>query len=462
VVLYLNFLYAFGDWWLRSMPTFMHALAAGAWDSRYHLIVATGGQKLEAWQKLMLQTLTDRPVSTLSDASSRAGLTAQHSTAAATDALGAAVGGNSQSEHHQQQEEEQQEQQEQQQRNLLQSQQHHQSPTAAAAAAAPVTAYGRCFELLTICSISDARHFTVEQGTPAEQQTGDSSSSSSRVPRETWAGAQYVRQYYMQRYGQQYARLPEQNSRLKEPGAFRVVFAVRAPAAATAAAADGGGGTVSSSDVQANPSEQQLAASTRQVINIQDLLDWCNSWQPVAAAAADLEGVDSSSTAAAAAAAAAAEARGAQKRYHHTVCVAHQFGQHGQTDGNSSSSSSSGGGGAGGSSSIGWLGRATVRLRQLLSGAVSGSAATATLQQRLHPPGSADRQQQQQQQQWPWGDPDLDPRALMTDIAVMDHAGEQHSDVPIRTCPYAQWCVVFLVCACACHVWVAWGSTVVC
>jgi hypothetical protein len=127
IILYLNFLYMFGDWWLRSMPTFMHALAAGAWDRRYNVIVATGGQKLERWQKLVLQTLTDHPVVTLSTASSRAlaeqhaaavgHSTPQHATAAAAaaavpsgmDAAAAADGASTQ-----------QQQQQQQQRNLQQ------------------------------------------------------------------------------------------------------------------------------------------------------------------------------------------------------------------------------------------------------------------------------------------------------------------------------------------------------
>jgi hypothetical protein len=49
------------------------------------------GQKLERWQKLVLQTLTDRPVATLSAASSRA-LAAQHSTAHAGHATAQSEG----------------------------------------------------------------------------------------------------------------------------------------------------------------------------------------------------------------------------------------------------------------------------------------------------------------------------------------------------------------------------------
>jgi hypothetical protein len=182
VILYFNFLYMFGDWWLRSMPTFMHALATGAWDRRVNVIVATGGQKLEPWQKLVLQTLTDHPVFTLSTASSRAlavqhaaaeehstpqhAAAEEHSTPQHAPAAGAASPSDVDAAAAADSVSQQQQQQQQQQRNLQQLESHGHAAvgqgTAAAAAAfrgIPVTSYGRCFELLTICSIHDARHF---------------------------------------------------------------------------------------------------------------------------------------------------------------------------------------------------------------------------------------------------------------------------------------------------------------
>jgi hypothetical protein len=137
----------------------------------------------------------------------------------------------------------------------------------------------------------------------------------------------------MQKYAQQYHSLPPQYTRLQKPGAFRVVFAVRTPADAAAGAGRSGvvvhGSSSSSSSSSSNgegqvydPTEDQLAVSTRQVLNIQELLQWCNAWQPTAATAADLRDIDSE----AAAAAAAAAAGDGAKQYTHAVCVAHEFG----------------------------------------------------------------------------------------------------------------------------------------
>jgi hypothetical protein len=165
------------------------------------------------------------------------------------------------------------------------------------------------------------------------------------------------------------------------------------------------------------------------VLNINELLQWCNAWKPTAATAADLQGIDSE-------AAAAAAAGGAAQRYTHTVCVAHEFGRHGKVDvaptTSSSSSSSSGttssssSSSSSGDSTHSWFGFGPVRLRQLL--AKGRLAQTAAASANGHADGQAAhaslQQQQQQQQQWPGGDPELDPRALMTDLAVLDHAGE--------------------------------------
>jgi hypothetical protein len=217
------------------------------------------------------------------------------------------------------------------------------------------------------------------------------------------AGAQYVKQYYMQRYGQQYRMLPQQYKRLQEPGAFRVVLAVRTPAATAAAAAAGAAQPSSSSSSSSssgtavevnlsllNPSAEQLAWSTRQVLNVGELLHWCNSWKPAAAGPGELEGVEISSS---------SSSSSSKRRYSHTVCIAHEFGRHGKVDiAPRASSSSNGGSSSSSSSSSSWWGR---------------------LQRRLF----GDQLQQQQQQQQPWGDPELDPRALMMDLAVLDNAG---------------------------------------
>ena len=221
----------------------------------------------------------------------------------------------------------------------------------------------------------------------------------------------------MQRYGQQYHVLPQQYNRLQEPGAFRVVLAVRAPAAAAAAVPSSGSSSSSSSSSSSatamqgtlglNPSEEQLAVSARQTLNVEELLQWCSSWQPVAAGSEDLEGVDSSSSSSSSSTVTAEGNRG-KPRYSHTVCIAHEFGRHGKVDipprANSSSSSSSSG--------SSWWGR----LRRQLSG-------TQPQQQQ---------QQQQRQQQQPWGDPELDPRALMMDLAVLDNAGGCWLKCPFR------------------------------
>lgn len=49
VVLYLNHLFMFGDFWVRTMPTLLNALHSpdGAWDTDYTIVVATGGQRLQ-------------------------------------------------------------------------------------------------------------------------------------------------------------------------------------------------------------------------------------------------------------------------------------------------------------------------------------------------------------------------------------------------------------------------------
>jgi hypothetical protein len=49
VVLYLNHLFMFGDFWVRTMPTLLNALRSpnGAWDTDYTIVVATGGQRLQ-------------------------------------------------------------------------------------------------------------------------------------------------------------------------------------------------------------------------------------------------------------------------------------------------------------------------------------------------------------------------------------------------------------------------------
>jgi hypothetical protein len=313
VVLYLNFVYAFGDWWLRSMPAFMHARAAGAWDTRATLVIATGGQRLARWQKLVLQTLGEQPIVTLSAASSRAL---------------AAPG--------------QQQQPERQHRHAL----------AAAARRRlqeqpSLTAYGRCFELVAVCSVPGARTFSLQQPGGAR---ASSTNSSSHVPRETWAGAQHVKQYYQERFGQ-HSPLPRGFERLKQRRAFRVVFAVRGLPAA--AAAPGG----ASGREWRDWSEAELAASTRQLLNLPQLLAWCNAWKPTAAAgSAALGDVSAGDTA------------GGSRRYERAACVAHEFGQHGRVE-----------------------------------------AAAATQQRRQ---GSALA-----------ADPELDPTALLTDLAVLEQAG---------------------------------------
>jgi hypothetical protein len=221
----------------------------------------------------------------------------------------------------------------------------------------------------------------------------------------------YSQQYHV--LPQQYHVLPQQYNRLQEPGAFRVVLAVRAPAAAAPAVPSSGSSSSSSSSsatamqgtLGLNPSEEQLAVSARQTLNVEELLQWCNSWQPVAAGSEDLEGVDSSSSSSSSTV--TAEGNRGKPRYSHTVCIAHEFGRHGKVDvpprANSSSSSSS---------SSSWWGR----LRRQLSG-------TQPLPQQ---------QQQQRQQQQPWGDPKLDPRALMMDLAVLDNAGGCWLKCPFR------------------------------
>jgi hypothetical protein len=413
VVLYFDYVNMFGDWWARTMPVFMHAMAAGAWDTRYAIILATGGQKLQRWQKLMLQTLTDHPVMTLSAASSRA-IAAQHTTSlqpaaastaespvglssaaaaarAATSAAGTAAAragraplahaatanaaknmqGSGMQQHPQ---------------RVIPWDQPQAAPVAAtlrettgtatatkdvggpATAGVPVTAYGRCFEVLTLCSTQGTNVFPFK-----------SSSSSSVVPRARWAGAQYVKQYYMQRYAQEYHYLLPQYKRLQEPKAFRVVFALRPPMIASAAAAMVHSST-SSTGEHLDPTEDQLAVSVRQVLNIQEVMQWCNAWKPTAAGAGGV----------------------VAERYTHTVCVGHVFGQHGKVEVAPRAAGSSGG-----SSLRRQLREWTSKVRRLLGGGPSDPTAAA---------GSA--------QPCDGCDPELDPRALMTDLAVLDHAGE--------------------------------------
>jgi hypothetical protein len=230
----------------------------------------------------------------------------------------------------------------------------------------------------------------------------------------------------MQQYAQEYHYLLPQYTRLQEPGAFRVVFAIRPPVTADAvadtAAAAGlpvhGGGSCSSSSSSSNETWQgsanqneltaeQLAVSYRQVLNVKELLQWCNAWQPTAATAADLVGMNNTGA-----------AGGGAKQYTHAVCVAHEFGRHGKVDVAPASSSSS-------DNSIGrWLKVGAARLRRLLARSRPAGRAAESAQARANVQMAYVQQQQQQRQQWPGGDSELDPRALMTDLATLDHAGE--------------------------------------
>lgn len=47
------------------------------------------------------------------------------------------------------------------------------------------------------------------------------------MPREIWAGGQHVRAYWERLYGLSYKQLLPQYEKLRQPDAFRVVFAVR-------------------------------------------------------------------------------------------------------------------------------------------------------------------------------------------------------------------------------------------
>jgi hypothetical protein len=218
----------------------------------------------------------------------------------------------------------------------------------------------------------------------------------------------------MQQYAQDYHYLLPQYTRLQEPGAFRVVFAIRPPVTADAvadtAAAAGlpvhGGGSCSSSSSSSNETWQgsanqneltaeQLAVSYRQVLNVKELLQWCNAWQPTAATAADLVGMNNTGA-----------AGGGAKQYTHAVCVAHEFGRHGKVDvapraGTSSSSSSIR------RRLLDWASK----VQSLWGGGPSSTTAAAA------PSGES-------AQPCPGCDPELDPRALMTDLAILDHAGE--------------------------------------
>eukprot|EP00882_Tetradesmus_deserticola_P013724 GHRQ01014574.1.p1 GENE.GHRQ01014574.1~~GHRQ01014574.1.p1 ORF type:complete len:428 (+),score=103.26 GHRQ01014574.1:101-1384(+) len=227
VVLYLNHLFMYGDFWVRTMPTLINALHAplNAWDTDYAIVVATGGQRLQAWQKLLLQPFSKHPITTLSAASSRAlaYLPAdeqsqdifykpdreQHSTSRTAARL--LQGDNRHYNHnshisinnstaasrsHQQQ------------RRQLRSQQHTKQQHKLTAQP-PITAYGRCFESMTVCKLQDPRGFP------------DS------IARPVWSGAQHVRQFWEQQYGKQYKQLLPQHQGMKAAGALRVVFAVR-------------------------------------------------------------------------------------------------------------------------------------------------------------------------------------------------------------------------------------------
>lgn len=275
VVFYLNHLFMFGDFWVRTMPTFINAVESGAWDTDYTIIIATGGQKLEAWQKLMLQPLTKHPVVTLSMASSRAlayslsESDAPHSqggssSSSAGNARRSGVHKQRRRLHTTPQLEQQQQQQQQWEQHLEHSamqqqqqqaygvphsqwyleQQHQdgwkrwlkpqlqvqtqqqrtslqaghnrtlqwqiQQPEPLPSSTPPITQYGRCFESLTVCSVQNPRGF-----------------GGTRVPREIWAGGQHVRAYWERLYGLSYKQLLPQYEKLRQPDAFRVVFAVR-------------------------------------------------------------------------------------------------------------------------------------------------------------------------------------------------------------------------------------------
>jgi hypothetical protein len=205
----------------------------------------------------------------------------------------------------------------------------------------------------------------------------------------------------MQHYAQEYHYLLPQYKRLEEPRAFRVVFAIRPPIVAAAAAAVSAAAGIKvpgrdSANVNTGEgyelSDEQLKVSYRQVLNPKELLQWCNAWKPTAAVAADLQGLDSTAAAAGAWA----------QRYTHTVCVAHVFGQHGKVDVAPRAAGSSGRR----SSLRRKLQELTSKVRHLLGGGPSDQTAA----------GSA--------QPCAGCDPELDPRALMTDLAVLDHAGE--------------------------------------
>uniref|UniRef100_A0A383VT21 Uncharacterized protein n=1 Tax=Tetradesmus obliquus TaxID=3088 RepID=A0A383VT21_TETOB len=278
VVLYLNHLFMFGDFWVRTMPTLLNALHSpeGAWDTDYTIVVATGGQRLQAWQKLLLQPFSKHPIMTLSAASSRsiAYLTAdelahsytyqtqhgnQHGTS--RSGLGRRLANSSEShtttrltpssvstagaEWSSRQRR----------RNLQQQQQQH-----TLTAQPPVTVYGRCFESLTVCSLQDPRGFP------------------SSGARPIWSSAQFVRQFWEQQYGAQYKKLQQQYQSMRQAGALRVVIAVRAD------------------------------PTVRSILNVQELLDWCNAWKP--------QMPDKQPSA----------------KYTRTVCIAHEFGRHGGLD----------------------------------------------------------------------------------------------------------------------------------
>jgi hypothetical protein len=184
---------------------------------------------LQAWHKLLLQPFSKHPILTLSAASSRAvaylspddlaqSYFYQHETASSS--LGSLSGrrlqgseetskgsrhvtGSSSSNYHLNStgslRSDPQRKLQQQQKSQL----HTLSPEP------PVTVYGRCFESLTVCKLTDPRGFP------------DS------VTRPVWSGAQFVRQFWEQQYGAKYKVLLPQHQVMKQGGALRVVVAVR-------------------------------------------------------------------------------------------------------------------------------------------------------------------------------------------------------------------------------------------
>eukprot|EP00775_Hariotina_reticulata_P006871 gene6871-7087_t len=215
VVLYHNHLFMFGDFMIRLMPTYINAIKAAtwppehnpAWDSRLSLVLATGGQKMARWQKLMMAPLSQQPIVTLSEASSRAiplmhpPHQQQHDLAVASAAAGT-----------------------QQQKQYLPDRQLQEDSRDPASSLKPLSLttkavpMERCFESLTLCSLNNPRGFP------------------SSTDRPVWSGAQFIKDFWMQHYGTAYSYLLPHQQALQQPGAFRVVFAIRSEAEVSATA----------------------------------------------------------------------------------------------------------------------------------------------------------------------------------------------------------------------------------